>query len=53
MLGVANMSSARGLLCALMDNVRAHEIEGQCADKDQYDVRISVHDPDETLKIGK
>jgi hypothetical protein len=53
MLDVTDSVSFRKLVSALVNNICAHEIKGQSTDKDQYDVGIGVHYPDEVLEIGK
>ena len=53
MLDVADRRSSVRLIGALVNDIRAHEVESQSADEDQYDVGISVHYPDEILKIGE
>ena len=53
MLHVADSPYSPGLVRALVNHIRTHEIESQSTYKDQYDVGIGVHYPDEILKIGE
>ena len=53
MLDVAGSPSSLELDRALVNNIRAQEIEGQSTDEDQYDVGIDVHYPNEILKIDE
>jgi hypothetical protein len=48
---VANRPSLCRLLRASVNNVCAHEVEGQSADEEKQDIRVGIHDLDKILKI--
>jgi hypothetical protein len=53
MLDVADTPSSGRLIGALVNNIRAHEVERQSTDENQYYVWIGIHYPNEILKIGE